>query len=581
MSGTMRFFNNIAAILFVLILACGQSEKKLEDPRYSDARAVARVGEHTLTLGEINLKFKDEKFENARQEYEAKEEYVNLAVERFLHIDSAKAAGLSCPMDSSTIQGYMFQELYKRDAKVNSEVSDSDVRRFFDHYGGDIQYGLIIVADSLLMDSIYQSLQRGGDWDSLVFLHSQLEIGKKRGGSLGYVPFWQYDDQFQLRAYDLEIGEYSEPFRFRSGWCMVKLFDRIKNSDEDLEQGWDRYKELTSRYSEYLQTEDYKRKLMDEYHYTVNWETIDTLIYIADSVKNSGSLPNDMPSSSYLERSAFTPEMLPMPVVSFDGGGIPAKEYLDLMDTYDPYRTPDLRDRYFMGLTLYDIAVKRIMADRALEMRVDTLRSFQEGLKTYEENWLIQAFNKKLYSEIDTLTDADIQGYYDNHPDEFVRPEQIRVSAIALKTREEALQILEKLNMGASFTALAQKYSLDKKSAAEGGDLNFFTVKRYTELYNAAVNMGIGEIGGPVEMYGNFWVFSLTQKLTEEPQPLHLVRSNIISKLYKDRREETIISWVEQNRKNAQYFLDLDLLREDLGVAAEDSGEVAAEEVDE
>jgi len=565
-------------IAFLFILNCGGHEDKEDESRYYDDRIIARVGEHVLTLGEVHKKYRDTEFENVREEYEEKKSYVEQEIERFLQIDGAKAAGLSYQVDSAVIQGYFFQELYKRDAGVKSEVSDEVIEKHFERYGGEIQFGPLIVKDSAMIDSIYRLLEEGADWDSLVLEHSMVELGKKRGGSLGYVPFGQYDEEIQGKAYDLEFGEHTKPFRIKHGWCIVKLFDRIKHSKEYLEENWDIYKRVAINYSEILQTDEYKKKLLNDYDYRINWQNIDMMAQISDSIRNAGTLPAHMPGSAYLERSAFTTRQLDLYIVDFKGGGITVAEYLELMESYNPYKSPELRDRFDMEYVLKDLATRRIMVDRALELKYDTLQTYKDALKYYEENWLIQEFNKQIYARVDTVTEKDIQKYYDEHPDDYFRPDQVRVYAISLKTEEEALQVLDKLRMEADFKAMAKKYSTDKKTASEGGHLNFFTEKRYTEIYDAARDMDVGDIGGPVEMYGNYWVFKLAQRLTRERRPYHLAWSNIRSKIWAERRIQAVRSWIDEKKKNTDYFLDLDLLKNDLGIAVIDTAVSAAGE---
>jgi peptidyl-prolyl cis-trans isomerase C len=572
---------SVIVVVFLLVQGCGKSTvNKEDDPRYKDKRVVVRIGDQILTLGELHQKFRDQEFDNVEQEYEAKKDYAENMIDRYVIVESAKAAGLTCEIDSATIQGFLYQELYKRDAGIKSEITDNDVRDHFERYGGEVQFGPLIVKDSALIYNIYRQLENGADWDSLVLAHTIVGIGEKRGGSLGYVPFGQYDEEIQGKAYDLEIGEYTKPFRIRQGWCIVKLFDRIKNTDRYLEENWDMYNRITTNYTEILLTDKYKEKLRDDYDYKINWQNIEMLSQVSDSIKNTGELPADMPGSAYLERAAFTAEQLDLLLAEFKDGGVTVDDYLNLLESYNPYKSPDLRDRFEMEYILKDIATRRIMTDRALKLGYDTLQSFKNALKRYEENWLIQEFNKQLFAQMDPVTDEDIQEYYGEHPDEYFRPDQVRVSAISLKTKEEALEILEKLKMGASFSALAQKYSTDKKTAVLGGDLNFFTEKRYTEIYDAARGMDVGEIGGPVEMYGNYWDFMVTLRLNRERRPLNVAWSNIRSKILTDRRKQTVRSYADKKKENTDYFLDLDLLKDDLGINSDSGMRASSEEED-
>ncbi len=71
---------------------------------------------------------------------------------------------------------------------------------------------------------------------------------------------------------------------------------------------------------------------------------------------------------------------------------------------------------------------------------------------------------------------------------------------ILVATQEEAENLLQQLEEGADFAALAQEYSLDVSARGNGGDLGFFargeTVVPFEE---AAFDGAIGEIVGPVQ----------------------------------------------------------------------------------
>src|SRR5208282_739766 len=85
-----------------------------------------------------------------------------------------------------------------------------------------------------------------------------------------------------------------------------------------------------------------------------------------------------------------------------------------------------------------------------------------------------------------TVTDQDLQSYYDQHRDEFRSPEQVKVSHILIKTtlpapgakedekavadaRAKAEDVLKQLKAGGEFAKLAEQYSEDRGSAKSGG----------------------------------------------------------------------------------------------------------------
>ncbi|XPE43740.1 peptidyl-prolyl cis-trans isomerase [Shigella flexneri] len=83
------------------------------------------------------------------------------------------------------------------------------------------------------------------------------------------------------------------------------------------------------------------------------------------------------------------------------------------------------------------------------------------------------------YIELDVATmqqpvsDADIQSYYNQRRDKFTR-QHTRYSIIQTKTEDEAKAVLDELNKGGDFAALAKGKSADIISARNGGDMGWF-----------------------------------------------------------------------------------------------------------
>lgn len=77
---------------------------------------------------------------------------------------------------------------------------------------------------------------------------------------------------------------------------------------------------------------------------------------------------------------------------------------------------------------------------------------------------------------------------------------KIRCSHILTKKQSEALNILEKLKKGESFTTLAKEHSIDKASGKKGGDLGFFTKGMMVKPFEqAAFNLDKGQISEPIK----------------------------------------------------------------------------------
>jgi len=83
------------------------------------------------------------------------------------------------------------------------------------------------------------------------------------------------------------------------------------------------------------------------------------------------------------------------------------------------------------------------------------------------------------------VTDAAIQAAYKTQYAGKPGPEQVEARHILVKTQTQAQSIIEQLNHGANFAALAQKFSIDP-GAANGGELGWFAQNQMVPAFSNA-----------------------------------------------------------------------------------------------
>lgn len=100
--------------------------------------------------------------------------------------------------------------------------------------------------------------------------------------------------------------------------------------------------------------------------------------------------------------------------------------------------------------------------------------------------------------EVAEVTDADVRAFYDENLDQF--DGQVCSSHILVETEDEALGILDELEAGGDFAAIAEERSTDTGSGADGGDLGCTAPTNFVGPFADAVTEGaIGEHLGPVQ----------------------------------------------------------------------------------
>jgi foldase protein PrsA len=161
---------------------------------------------------------------------------------------------------------------------------------------------------------------------------------------------------------------------------------------------------------------------------------------------------------------------------------------------------------------------------QAVGITVDELRS-----KATQEATAIAALKRVLNV---TVTDAELQAYYTNHPSDFEVPETVHVRHILLFTvdpstrpptplstntialkRKQIDDLLKRARAGEDFAALATQYSEDPGSKDNGGELNEFPRGRMVpEFEAAAFSLTNNEISDVVTSPYGFHIIKLLDK---------------------------------------------------------------------
>lgn len=188
-----------------------------------------------------------------------------------------------------------------------------------------------------------------------------------------------------------------------------------------------------------------------------------------------------------------------------------------------------------------------VAASEAIKAGMDKQADTAVQLSLWRNNILSDAIVKQ-YTEKNPTTDADIQAEYDTQV--AAMPREYKARHILVKTKEEADALLVQLKGGADFAALAKKNSQDPGSAANGGDLGWFSpasmVKEFGQAVTQLENGKMTET--PVQTQYGFHIIKLEESRAPTPPALADVKTQVES-LVKNKKVE---KYLEELRKTAK-----------------------------
>jgi peptidyl-prolyl cis-trans isomerase C len=147
------------------------------------------------------------------------------------------------------------------------------------------------------------------------------------------------------------------------------------------------------------------------------------------------------------------------------------------------------------------------------------------------------------------VTPEDVRYYYDSNPQYFTEPERVHLRHLLLKVpedadaaakqrlREQMETILQRLQFGEEFAALAMEFS-DDTSAPQGGDIGFLARKELPEaIADAAFGLQPGEFSETVSTDLGFHLVLLVERQPELRTPFEDVREAISRDLLRRKTE--------------------------------------------
>ena len=213
-----------------------------------------------------------------------------------------------------------------------------------------------------------------------------------------------------------------------------------------------------------------------------------------------------------------------------------------------------------------EIASKQGMSVDEFAERMKQYGHTLEGIKQeISEGLARNQFMAAQWQDKISVTEDDAKKYYDENPEKFKVPEQIRASHILItpaatgdpneekaKARTKIEALLAQIKDGADFAELARANS-SCPSAADGGDLNFFPRGKTTPAFEkVAFGLKVGELSDIVETDYGFHIIKVTDHQDPTDIPFEQARDQIIKSLTEAKQIEFADEYLKKLRAEAE-----------------------------
>lgn len=193
-----------------------------------------------------------------------------------------------------------------------------------------------------------------------------------------------------------------------------------------------------------------------------------------------------------------------------------------------------------------NLYTRRALAERAQVQGLDKQPEIAAALALARDKVLSDALLAQVVDKGNTPPDdkalALAKTMYQAKPDDYQRPEQVRVRHILIAptkdkddaaAAKEAADLLAKIKAGGDFAALAKEYSADPGSAEKGGDLGFFAHGRMVPEFDevAFVLKNPGDLSGVVKTKFGYHILQLEGRKPAGQQSFDEVKDALLAKV--------------------------------------------------
>lgn len=217
----------------------------------------------------------------------------------------------------------------------------------------------------------------------------------------------------------------------------------------------------------------------------------------------------------------------------------------EFLQSIGPQNAMQLQNEEGTKKIVNELVNHELMYLDALDSNLEAEAEFQAELEKVKANLIKQYSIQKLLAGA-SLDQAEVEKYYEENKAMFAESEKVRASHILVDSEEAALGIIENIESGSAFENQARESS-SCPSKERGGDLGEFQRgSMVPEFEEAAFNMEIGEISGPVKTQFGYHIIKLIDKKPASEKPFEAVKSGIENQLLGTKQQEIYFAKIDE-----------------------------------
>lgn len=350
-------------------------------------------------------------------------------------------------------------------------------------------------------NALYQRLLRGEKFERLAEQYSDEKSSGELGGDLGFFKWGGlgYSDEFYHIAFDMEVGDISEPVRTDQGFHIIRVDNKRSGGLGNYEKAIPNLKNQLIRSKQAEGNQKY-HELCDELKRNYASELDTSVIeYMAGLVLEA--LEDTTVAPAMRDHFAkITDEDSERIIATYRGGDVKIGDVVSFLKPYPTRNRPRLDNAYDAMKFAGQLMTISLVIKDAERKGYDGLQSVVERKKSRTEQYVLQAVIKETVKDKVNPSSDDYREFYEQNKSKFVTTKRMKVQEIFISDKTKAEQILKRARAGENFSRLARTYTERNAQKDDDGILGYIQQHQYGPIGKEAVRLNIGEISDLIKV---------------------------------------------------------------------------------
>ena len=190
-------------------------------------------------------------------------------------------------------------------------------------------------------------------------------------------------------------------------------------------------------------------------------------------------------------------------------------------------------------LFLDELITRELLMQEARKLGLDQNDAIRDRAQRYKEQLILDELLKDRIKAKVELTKEELDAFYEKHTHELLTPLKVRVWQMLLPNVSAAKDLEHQVNQGGDFAKFAQRYSIDGKTKAKGGDLGPYHKGLVIPEIDAVIHtLKPDLISAPIKTETGYYLVKITPLDKEIIEADVAVRERLRQELLNEKRRK-------------------------------------------